>query len=279
MKLGVYLRNMGPSSERATIIECARAADEARIDDLWLADHIAIPPDDAEGSNGRYLDPLATLAYLAGATQHIGLGTGVLVLPYRPALATAKWVATIQELSAGRLLLGVGAGWMPAEFRAVGVDRRRRGAITDATLRFFHQAFSADEVESNGQRFLFKPRPVRPQIFVGGAPPHALRRTVEFGDAWLPIGSDLTTLRPAVAQLRDLAASAGRSMPEVAMVTSLPLDDPGRAIDQVRELAAAGVSRVIHGWRYATASEFRRAIDIIAQRVRPALSSSREVPE
>src|SRR2546428_1800155 len=155
MKLGLYLRNMGPQSTRATLLECARAADAAGIDDLWVADHIAIPPDDAEGSGGRYLDPLATLAVLAGATTRIGLGTGVLVLPYRPALATAKWVATIQELSAGRLRLGVGVGWMEAEFRALGVAKARRGAIADATLEFLHRCFAADEVEAHGQRFLF----------------------------------------------------------------------------------------------------------------------------
>ena len=130
MKLGLYLRNMGPQSTVDTLVACTRAAEQAGIDDLWVADHVAIPPDDAEGSGGRYLDPLATLAFLAGITRRIGLGTGVLVLPYRPPLATAKWVATIQELSAGRLLLGIGAGWMEAEFRAVGVPRSQRSRIT-----------------------------------------------------------------------------------------------------------------------------------------------------
>jgi alkanesulfonate monooxygenase SsuD/methylene tetrahydromethanopterin reductase-like flavin-dependent oxidoreductase (luciferase family) len=110
MKLDITLRNMGPESTRDLLRTCARAAEEAGLDALWVADHIAIPPDDAEGSNGRYLDPLATLAYLAAATDRIGLGVGVLVLPYREALPTAKWVATIQELSGGRLLLGAGVG-------------------------------------------------------------------------------------------------------------------------------------------------------------------------
>src|SRR5512143_1541367 len=131
MQLGLYLRNMGPQSAPDVLLACARTAEDAGVDELWVADHVAIPPDDAEGSGGRYLDPLATLAVLAGATSRIGLGTGVLVLPYRPPLPTAKWVATIQELSGGRLLLGVGAGWMEAEFRAVGVDRNQRGRITD----------------------------------------------------------------------------------------------------------------------------------------------------
>jgi probable F420-dependent oxidoreductase len=265
MKYGLYLRNMGPQSGRATLLACARAAESAGIDDLWVADHIAIPPDDAEGSGGRYLDPLATLACLAGATERIGLGTGVLVLPYRPALATAKWVATIQELSAGRLRLGVGAGWMAAEFRAVGVPRARRGSITDETLAFLNRCFASDEVEANGQPFLFLPRPARPPIFVGGAAPHALRRAVEHGDGWMPTGGDPTRLAPAITTLRELAAAAGKPVPEVVAVTSLALADESRARATVDELAALGVTRVVHGWRYADASEFARTADQLAR--------------
>src|SRR5215831_5196213 len=154
MQVGIVVRNMGPQSSREALVEIARAIDAATpIADLWVADHVAIPPDDAEGSVGRYLDPLATLAFLAGATTRVGLGTAVLVLPYRPPLPTAKWIATVQELSAGRLRLGVGVGWMRAEFRALGVDLRRRGAITDATLAFLDRCFADDVVEANGQPF------------------------------------------------------------------------------------------------------------------------------
>src|SRR5438045_8682918 len=132
---GTGLRNRGAQSTRETLVAAARAADALpAIADLWVVDHIAIPPDDAEGSDGRYLDPLATLAYLAGVTTRVGLGTAVLVLPYRPPLPTAKAIATAQELSGGRLLLGVGVGWMAAEFRALGVDLRRRGPLTDEPL-------------------------------------------------------------------------------------------------------------------------------------------------
>src|SRR2546422_10739408 len=118
MQLGVVLRNMGPQSTRETLVAAARATDAlSGIADLWVVDHIAIPPDDAEGSDGRYLDPLATLAFLAGVTSRVGLGTGVLVLPYRPPLPTAKWIATVQELSAGRLPPGGRVGWMEGEVR------------------------------------------------------------------------------------------------------------------------------------------------------------------
>src|SRR6058998_602580 len=156
MQVGVVVRNMGPQSAPDTLVAAARAVDAAPvIADLWVTDHIAIPPDDAEGSGGRYLDPLATLAFLAGLTARVGLGTSVLVLPYRPPLPTAKWIATVQELSGGRLLLGVGVGWMAAEFRALGADLRRRSALTDATLDFFERCFADDVVEANGQRFFF----------------------------------------------------------------------------------------------------------------------------
>lgn len=271
MKLGLYLRNMGPQSSPAMLLECARAADAAGVDDLWVADHIAIPPDDAEGSGGRYLDPLATLAYLAGATARIGLGTGVLVLPYRPPLATAKWVATIQELSGGRLLLGVGAGWMDAEFRAVGADRTRRGTLADSTLAFLHRCFAADEAEANGQPFLFLPRPQRPPIFVGGAAPHALRRAVRFGDGWMPMGGDPDRLRPLIDDLRELAGAAGKSVPEVVLLTSLALDDPPRAVAQARTFADLGVTRLVQAWRYPDALAFAHAAEVLGTRVRPAV--------
>ena len=271
MQLGLFLRNMGPQSTRETLVACARAAEAADLDELWVADHVAIPPDDAEGSGGRYLDPLATLAFLAGATSRIGLGTSVLVLPYRPALPTAKWVATIQELSGGRLRLGVGVGWMAAEFRALGVPRERRGAITDATLTFLERAFAGDEVEANGQRFLFLPRPARPPIFVGGAPPHALRRTLRFGDGWMPFGGDPAALEAPIRELHAAAAEAGKRVPEVVVLTTLALDDPPRAAAQARALAAVGATRLVHAWRYPDAAAFARAAETLATAVRDAV--------
>lgn len=258
MQIGVVVRNMGPQSDRATLLACARAVDAApEIADLWVVDHVAIPPDDAEGSDGRYLDPLATLAFLAGATTRVGLGTAVLVLPYRPALPTAKWVATIQELSAGRLVLGVGVGWMEPEFRALGVERRRRGAIADETLAFLDRCFADDVVEANGQAFLFRPRPVRPPLFVGGTPPHAFRRAIAHGGGWLPVGLPPDRLAPLVTALREQAAAAGAPEPPVAVMTTLPLDEPAAASELLQRYAEAGAVRVIHGARYADETEFR----------------------
>ncbi len=258
MDVGITLRNMGPQSSRELVRDGARAAEDAGLESVWVTDHIAIPPDDAEGSNGRYLDPLATLAYLAGVTERIRLGTGVLVLPYRPPLPTAKWVATVQELSGERLLLGVGIGWMRPEFRAVGADRARRGADSDAVLDLLHDCFGADGdvVEVNDQPMLFRPNPARPPIYVGGAPPHALHRTVARGDGWMPMGGDPAALEAPIAQLRELAAEAGRPTPEVVCLSALRLDDPGKAADSLTELERVGVTRFVLGHRYDTIDQY-----------------------
>src|SRR5580700_8769766 len=145
MKYGIAIRNMGPQSNRKTIRECARIAEQAGFDALFVSDHLCIPPDQTEGSGGRYLEVLATLAFLAGATERIRLGVSVLVVPYRPAVLTAKQVATIQELSRERMILGVGVGWMRREFEALGVEKRMRGRITDETLRVLRHLWDSED--------------------------------------------------------------------------------------------------------------------------------------
>ena len=264
MDLGVVVRNMGPQSTRDTLVAGARAVDASPLADLWVVDHIAIPPDDAEGSDGRYLDPLATLAFLAGVTSRVGLATGVLVLPYRPALPTAKWIATIQELSGGRLRLGVGVGWMAAEFRALGVDRARRGRLTDETLDFLDRCFASDEVEAHGQPFLFRPRPPRPPLFIGGQPPYAFRRAVAHRAGWLPMGLTPDLLAQPVTELRRMAAEAGLPAPEVAVMTILPLDDRAAARDLLTRYAEAGATRVVHGARYADTTALLAMVERLA---------------
>ena len=272
MKLGVAVRSMGPQSAPDVLLACVRAAESAGLADVWVQDHIAIPPDDAEGSGGRYLDPLTALAWLAGKTERIGLGTGVLILPYRPPLPTAKAVATVQELSGGRLLLGVGAGWMEPEFRALGVPRAQRGRIADETLGFLRRCFAEDVVEANGQPFLFLPRPPRPPIYVGGAGEHALRRVVAHGDGWFPMLPDAAKLAPQVARLRQLASEAGRPTPQVVAFTGFDARQPERAADQVSALREAGATRLVAATRYATADDFVRHVEFLGEHVLPSLA-------
>lgn len=273
MKLGITVRIWGPQSTRETIEACARLADDAGLDSLWVNEHLAVPPEGAEGMDGgRFLEPLASIAFLAGITRRIVLGTGVLILPYRPPLLTAKLVATIQELSGGRLNLGVGVGWLEAEFRVLGVDRRRRGALTDEALDLLHACFKDDLVEVNGQKIIFRPRPTRPPIYVGGAPPHAFKRAIRYGEGWIPAGIGPDDLKGPIAALQKLAAQSGRGPLEVVAMKTLPIEDPSRAADYARAFADVGVTHLVHAASYANPAEYERSVEALLNQVRPALA-------
>jgi probable F420-dependent oxidoreductase len=267
VEIGVSLRLMGDSATADIIAECTQRAEASGLDAVWVPDHIAIPPDDAEGSNGRYLDALASLAWLAAKTSRIALGLGVLVLPYRRPLPTAKSLATIQELSNGRLRIGAGIGWMDPEFRALGIERYHRGRDSDATLDLLQRCFGAEDdvVVEHGQPFLFRPRPRRPPILIGGAGSHALERAARFGDGWMPMLSDPSRLAEPVAELRERFEAAGKPVPQVVCFASLPRGDLQKGLDQVAALQEVGVTGIIQGLRYATAAEFAAGIEPAAQ--------------
>lgn len=264
MQIGVTIRNMGPQSSRDLLTQCALDAQAAGLESIWITDHIAIPPDDSAGSEGRYLDPLITLAYIAGVTSDIKLGVGVLILPYRAALPTAKQIATLQELSANRLLLGVGIGWMDAEFRALGVDRRQRGAISDATLAFLRTCFENDVVEANDQPFLFRPRPEKPPVYVGGGPPHALRRAARLADGWLPMGLEPDALARHMSTYREFCAAEGRNAGRVTLLRGLPLADESQCRALIAEYADLGLERLVCGVRYDTSGQFREQLALLS---------------
>lgn len=258
MQIGVTLRNMGPQSSRELLLTCAQAVDGTNLESLWITDHIAIPPDDAEGSGGRYLDTLATLAFLGGATRRVKLGSGVLILPYRPILPVAKQVATIAELTTDRLILGVGVGWMKPEFNALGVDRSQRGRITDAYLATLQEAFEYDVIEHNGQPFIFAPRPALPEVLIGGGAPIATERALRFSAGWMPMARAPEQVQAQVADFRD---RGGRS---VTVMSGLALDQPERAAEQLEGWRSLGIDRLVCATRYDTEDEALAQINRLA---------------
>lgn len=262
MQIGVTLRNMGPQSTQDVLARGVKHAESLGFESAWITDHIAIPPDDAEGSGGRYLDTLTTLAWMAAKTEKIKVAAGVLILPYRQPLPTAKQIATIQELSDNRLLLGVGIGWMDAEFAALGVDRHRRGAASDATLEFLHRCFENDVVSANDQSFLFRPRPTRPPILIGGRAPYALKRAVAFGDGWLPMAKRPEQIEQDVLLYRQMTEAAGRTPGSVSVMTHLPVEqDERQAHTWLTEYRTLGVERLVCSVGYETFDEYRHKLD------------------
>jgi probable F420-dependent oxidoreductase len=264
MKLGVSIRNMGPESTRQNIRDCALAAERAGLDSLWICEHIAIPPDEAEGSGGRYLDPLITLSHLAAITETIKLGSGALILPYRHPLMTAKLVASLQELAEGRLLLGVGIGWMLSEFKALGLDMRKRASESEAVLDFLNKAFDQDVVELNEQKFIFSPRPVKPPIMIGGAAPHAIERAIKYGDGWMPMNLTPEQLKPRIEYYRGVMEDRGEAAPQIIAFTSLTIDNAAKFWAECSAYSEAGVTTLVHGQRYQQANELIASIEVLA---------------
>jgi alkanesulfonate monooxygenase SsuD/methylene tetrahydromethanopterin reductase-like flavin-dependent oxidoreductase (luciferase family) len=175
-------------------------------------------------------------------------------------------IATLQEFSGERLKLGVGVGWMEVEFQATGVDRASRGRLLDEGLEFLDRAFSSDIMSHNGAEFMFRPRPAKPPILVGGKPEHAFDRAVESADGWLPLGGrNPDKFAAPVQELRKRFADAGRGEPEVAVFTSLPYEDPATLEALIADWTGIGMTTIIHGGvRYADAAEFRDAAEAIA---------------
>lgn len=256
---------MGVESTPELIRHCAVEAEKAGLHSLWVTDHIAIPPDDAEGSGGRYLDPLATLAWLGGQTSKILLGTGVVVLPYRPKVALGKWVASVQELTGERLILGVGIGWMKAEFDAVGVPLEARASVSEAALDYLHRGFANEIVRENGQDFIFSPRPKRPPILMGGAAPHATDRAVRYADGWFAMAGDADALAPAIKAYKQKASEAGK---EASVYTYVRADDDKSTLaDRLRRLEDIGVDGVVAGFKYSDADSFSRGLDQLKKQI------------
>ncbi|MBT2391039.1 LLM class F420-dependent oxidoreductase [Streptomyces sp. ISL-1] len=210
------------------LAEIARAADRAGFAYLASCDHVAIPRRLAGAMSTVWYDPVATLSFLAGITERVLLLSHVAVVGLRHPLATAKQYATLDHLSGGRLILGVGAGHVAEEFQALGVDFARRGAVLDETIDALRAALGTEEYpEFAGQRFSFsglgqRPRPAQPQIplWVGGSSPAAVRRAAVRGDGWLPQGDPRTELPAQIAKLRAYRQEAGITEPiEIGAIT------------------------------------------------------------
>jgi probable F420-dependent oxidoreductase len=237
MEFGISTQSRGLYTTRATYMAVAQAAERAGFSFLAVNDHIIVPgklgtayPYTQGGAwsaseHGHCFDQLAALAFLSGCTTRLRLLTSVMVVPHRPVIQTAKMLSTIDVLSSGRLILGVGAGWMEEEFRLLDAPFVERGAATDEYLEAFRQLWTADRPSYKGRHvnfddLIFAPKPLQPggpPIWVGGESPAAMRRTVNLGDGWYPGNNNQKMLmdtperlKAGIAKLHAVAEKAGR---------------------------------------------------------------------
>jgi probable F420-dependent oxidoreductase len=239
----------------------ARVAEHAGFAYVAVCDHVAIPKPGAPALSTTWFDCVATLSYLAALTHRVRLLSHVYVLPYRHPLLVAKQWTTLDALSGGRAILGVGAGHVEGEFDALGLDYHRRGALLDESIDAVRAALTDEFSSHEGDVWSYDevgltPRPVqsRVPIWVGGSSPAALRRAAERGDGWLPQGPPEGGMSAGIARLRHMREAAGRANePFTVGALSGPLyvGDPrwdiGRAVHGSPE-QIAGFLRVLAGF-------------------------------
>ena len=257
MKFGLRYCNTGQYTEPARAVELVQAGEAAGFDSAWTVEHTVVPhgyqsayPYAADGrlpgGEGDFVlpDPLIWMAYVAAATKRIKLGTGVLILSQHNPGVVAKQVATVDAMCAGRVLLGVGVGWLREEFEVIGAPFEERGKRCDEYIEVMREFWTADRPTFEGRFFRFKDAYMRPKpangtvpVIIGGHSPAAAKRAGRLGDGFFPARG---ASRELIDLVRRTAEQHGRDPAAIEITTSLPdnLDDLG-------QLAAIGVSRVL----------------------------------
>ncbi len=276
MQIGFNLPNSGPLSETATMTRIATAGEAMGFDYLTFTDHVVLPDTRVPGypysESGEFYEDAPTerheqligMAYIAAKTSRIRLVAAVLVVPHRPAVLAAKMLATLDVLSGGRLVVGIGAGWLETEFAAVvATPYPERGAVTDEYIDAFKVLWTERSPRFAGRYTTFdnivlEPKPVQrphPPLWIGGEGPAALRRAARVGNAWYPIGSNnkhlydtLPRLDAGIARLRKAVADAGRAPDAVDVcfrVKRYGAAVPAKASDGERRLFSGSEAELI----------------------------------
>jgi probable F420-dependent oxidoreductase len=262
----LYVADWERTSGPDEIVSIARTADETGFFYVAVCDHIAIPRRLTDGMGVTWYDTIATLGMLAGVTTRVRLMSHVWVAPYRHPLVSAKAFATLDHLSKGRVIVGVGAGHVADEFATLGVPFERRGRLLDEAIDAISAALTDEFAAFSGPTWSFhdsgvRPRPVqrpRPPIWVGGSSPAALRRAAERGDGWLPQGTPRKQMPDQVAVVRAHREQFGTDPIEIGAVCEFihvgtPSWEVGRGVisgkaeaiaSSVREFKDMGVSHL-----------------------------------
>ena len=260
MKFGISFANAGPAAHPAHAAELARLAEESGFESLWTVEHVVVPRDYASaypyakdgrmpgGEETDIPDPLIWLAHVAAVTQRIRLATGILILPQRNPVILAKEVATLDLLSGGRVLLGVGVGWLAEEFAALGVPFEGRGARADEYIKALRQLWSGGDATFEGkftsfERAVSRPQPEQkggPPIIIGGHSEAAARRAGRLGDGFFPGARGREELARLIGVMRESAEKAGRDPGQIEITAGGRPD-----LDTIEAWRAMGVSRFL----------------------------------
>ena len=295
MDIGCQLPMQGPVATRDALVTFARQAEGLGMASLWVSDHVIFPYMSSGYPGGRfphppekpYLEPVTLLAAAAMCTTKARLGASVFVLGHRHPVLMAKMLTTIDTLSNGRLICGVGVGWWKQELEILGAPFAMRGRQADEMLHVFKELWTSDRPTFDGEFYRFSdigfaPKPVQkphPPIWVGGDSAGAFRRVVTLGDGWHASGKTPAEMRDGIARLRAAADAAGR--PWKSLTTSLRLalsDDLVRqgaqaVTDLFGEYQRLGLAHLMVDFRRDDLGRMLELLDLVATKVRPAVAA------
>jgi probable F420-dependent oxidoreductase len=292
MKIGIASVGLGPFSAPEVMAHIARTAEQCGFESLWAPDHSAIPdghqtkcpytPDGQipGGPNAPLVEPISALSFMAGLTSRIKLGTGVMILPQRHPLYVAKELATLDLISRGRAILGIGSGWCAEEFAALGLDFHQRGKRTDEALQALRALWRDDPSTFEGTHFRFErirsfPKPVQNggvPILVGGHSRAAARRAARHGDGFFPlmpiVDVDVKTIdfveeiKRLITLLKEEFDKLGRKFDGFDITTSTAPN-----LDLIKRLEDIGVTRVSMGSAASDRDGITRSLEEIANAI------------
>jgi len=297
MRFGVTIPNNWGIADPRQVLAMGPLAEALGYDSVWVMDHLLNSGYIRERLDDKpYYHPLAMLSYLAATTKRVTLGTSVLVLPYHNPVELAKYTASLDQMSGGRVILGVGAGAMTEEFEALGVPFRQRGALTNECMAIMRELWTSPDPRYRSERwdlagFKFAPKPLqRPAIplWVGGSSPGALRRAAIMGDGWHPTGMPPDEFGAGREEVRKLAAAAKRdpdaltmsirvevevsgraSTQRAATRARLPGDDADKMIAGIQAYQRAGVEHIVLALNSGELARITALMVDIAQKVMP----------
>jgi probable F420-dependent oxidoreductase len=284
MKIGISLLNNWGIEDAHAMVGLAERAEALGFDSVWVHDHVFNVGHVFDRIGGRpYYEPLTLLSFVAARTTRVRLGTSVLVLPYHNPVRLAKTAATLDVLSGGRLILGVGVGAIENEMESMGTPFKERGAFTDEAIAVMRTLWSEEDPRFDGRysRFAgmkFSPKPVQKPIpvVIGGISPAAIRRAARLGDGWQPLGLSPEALGQGIATLKDELRACGRAAASVpvsiamSITTSTPRryalgTEPKEIARNARAYAAVGVETLVVSANTSDPREARSAMEMVAR--------------
>jgi probable F420-dependent oxidoreductase len=278
MDIGILVAT---TAKTGAIDAIARAVEEGGYESLWIPEHPVIPvgfktavPGGGKLPEhyGRWVDPFVALSIAAAVTKRIKLATGICLLPEREVLITAKAVASLDFYSGGRVVLGVGAGWLREETEAMGANFGMRWKHLRETVEAMRVAWSEPEPSYEGEIIKFpplrcEPKPIQkpfPPILLGGHGPKVLARVARTYDGWMPLVPNPESLKRDVTELKKLAADQGRKPDSLHITALVDPRESGPSLDELRQYADAGASRVVlFSQKMATAMADGAALELV----------------